>query len=1283
MKKIFSTMVASILLLALPMQVFASGEMYPLKSTYPNGVAAAEEELFSNGKVEKPIETGFEKTDEIEMLMNGAQSTQLGVSEEAYSGKFALKIQKSNDEIIPVCETEYFQTGYGPLDEIPTENTQSTNSDGTYNSKCNFYTLKLKPMSNSETISFYVKVKKLDELGNIEEEYALVKSDKDRDGIYSVGTDLSRGKWQTVQLNISDLDEEFQNGVAAGLYMKANKGSQWLIDDISSGYRNVDKTEFNLNEFTSGNVVCSGNVLRFANNKDSQEYNIGSRVVSGGIDVSEQVSHIQIDSSFEYATGSDSQYTEMKEVLCPISIENDNCVVNNEGEEVLCQKIPKREEREELPTIPRSTEMEVSIRTGTESRYRLLLINKGSSSRQITISTASGTSKSYSVSTSTVYTDWYDGDITISSQYDLDIFLQIKAIEYDLVEGYPQRDILVNQGGSFTIDLGDFTSDDRTNLTYELSYENMETVASELLIELFEGDSTEAYYATRTYISSAKEKRMFNNILPKIRANTKLKITNVATGNKAVELHLGGIELSKTSDSDWNRNTDFVDYEITSKEFNYTGNPAYLNRQPVKNIYSQEEKYAVVYPEAEGLVNIATGNTGVGDVVSDIAVYRILNLSNEPMKALVGMSSGTNITNGTPVYLHYGMADYVVTGPRMYLSLPPNEKVMFIGKINYASEKGDSSPVHYDFVDGMLEGEFVKTENAIIYANMFENNSAYKYDTESKTSKRISTDELICSSPDGTHLLLKRDNGSYYILNFVTNEREETSLTGSYAECFFNAKNELFTVNDTTLSYYRSGVLHELSTGAFTSTAGAYFAHDFDVTGEYLLWTFNKAVKLFKNTNGIWNESKSFTVSYSNNKAVLSNDISTAYISVGGTSIYVVDLNTQTCTELLSGDIFDMTDDNMLLFSENKYYTLYNPVTAEKYKLFNNQFECDSITYNPETNMVTGIMSNSRVIYHRFTSDEPQAKYALSFDGRKSWYAYTGGRWQTVSNNTIPTGEELKLAGMTASAVNSIPASAFEKLYNNDTDVLTVDVAVYMYSDSSKRTPAISNIVVETIENGDSDGVYGIHIQKYSKNDYRKITSLFPIENFGSNAECYYLLYLGNDWLYTYKDNEIVKVSQPGNVLLSDMSESWLRFKQYGMTAKELRSVPGDVLSELFVNDDYANTEFGVIYVVKTKNEDTSKFDVDFRLGSSSNFITDTDIVVELTMSGGEVKVIDSSEFSATDIEDFLSWIEARQNGNGEIFYRLKNATTQHFINYYMINSISVYNGAEYRSRIQ
>lgn len=1378
MGKRFSKMMASVLLLLLPMNVFANGEVYPLKSRYPDGIEAADTSLFSNSKVEKPIETGFEKSSEIELLINESLSNQFAVSEDSYSGKFALKIQKSDDEIIPVYETDYFQTGFAtsantkaasksvvdnvsgiqvqvndknvtvsgkkaPREEVTIlvtkgeticyidQKAADENGEfifsftlmeyGTYklgvggsqseaiftclelvdsatiepeiskptepvvgiDTKCNFYTLKLKSMNNSETISFYVKVKKLNELGNIEEDYALIKSDSSGDGIYSVGADLSRGKWQTIQLNIADLDEKFQNGAASGLYMKANKGSQWLIDEISSDYRKTNEAEFNLAEFASGNVIFSEDELRFAN-YNSIYYNIGSKVISGGIKVSEQIANIQIDSRLMFASEDNKQQQEKKEILYSLPLESDNCVVNNEGEEITCEKVQKPKVREEIPTVSNTKSITIPAKPETEKRFRLKLKNNRSDkSINITIQDKLGATKTHTFS-NTIYTDWYDSDITLSSTSYLNNVLE--SIEYEAIKENPQQDIIMNQNGSFSVNLGDFTTDDRTNLVYELSYENTSSAASVLLLEFFEGDSSEPYYITKTYINMINAKQLFNSIVPKIKANTKLKITNTITGNTPVTIRVSGIEVLKLADSDWNKTIGYVNNEITERNFNLEVNETYLKQQCAKDLYSEEDKYAVVYPDAIGVVNTGKANSTWEDDISEpqhsFSVYRILNLSKEPVKALVSTSIGTNITSGTPIFLHYGIADYVVSGGSNRLSLPPDEKVMLIGKTCYSDKNSGSSPIHYTCVDGLYDGEFIQNESSIIYSNVYDNGSAYKYDLERKTSQKLSEDSLVCASPDGTHLLLKDSDEKYYILNIATNEKEIVPLTGTYKECFFNVKNELFVINSS-LNYYNTGELHTIFSGIkYDST----YSYDFDSSGEYLLWTLDRTAILYKNTNGIWNGTKSVNTDYIIQKSVLSNDISAAYTynGINYNFIYTVDLNTQTSSSLLDGKIIDMTDDNMLMYSTSDYYYyLYNPVTAERHRMFNSSFECESITYNPATNMVTGILSNSRVIYHRFTAEEPEAKYALSFDGRDNWYAYTGGRWQTVSNRTVPTGEELRLSGMTASAVNSIPSSAYEKLYSNNTDVLTVDVAIYMYSDSQKRTPVIENIVVETVKKEDLDGLYGIHMEKYNKKDYRKIISLFPVENFGSNAECYYLLYIGNDWLYTYKNNEIVKVDESADTILSDMSESWIKFKQYGMTAKELRRISGDVLSQLFVNDNFANTEFGVIYVVKTKNESTEEYVVNFRLGASSDFITNNDVVVEIVMNGGDVKIIDSTEFSATDIENLLSWIEARQSGNGEVFYRLKNEKTQHFINYYMINSISVYNGNEYRAKTE
>lgn len=435
-------------------------------------------------------------------------------------------------------------------------------------------------------------------------------------------------------------------------------------------------------------------------------------------------------------------------------------------------------------------------------------------------------------------------------------------------------------------------------------------------------------------------------------------------------------------------------------------------------------------------------------------------------------------------------------------------------------------------------------------------------------------------------------------------------------------------------------------------------------------------MRYFRKTNGIWNEIK--TLDYN---GVLSSDGTTLFGSK------IVDINTGLVQELPEGFSFvDRTNDDLLLIkkvdseTEKCNYYLYNHITGENSKIF--EYEVTQFTkpkFYSKQNVFMAIPYDGLVVRRYFAIEKPQVKYALSFDGMNNWYTYTGGRWKLISKSNTPSIKEMQTYGMTEEEINSIPLDAYNKLYEEGNSVLTVDFAIYMNSPFNNQSPTVESIMISTQNDDDTNGFYGIHMQKYEKSEYRTVSSVFPIENFTSNAECYYLLYIGNEWLYTYKDNKLVKTVESADELLSDIESSWITFKQYGMTSKELRSVPSDVINNLFVNDNYANSEFGIIYVVKTDSDEIDKFTVDFKLKSESNFITEDDIVIEIAMSSGEVIVVDSNEFSKAEIENLLSWIEGRQNGVGTIFYRIINSKKQHFINYYMINSINVYNGAEYR----
>lgn len=973
---------------------------YPVKSSYQHGVSSASSELFKNSKIDKPINTGFEERNEINAINAENKNGQLEIVEDKYTGKFALKIKKTTEEIIPLQETEYFKTVEDDLLRttslqredsgidvsvnenvmtisgnkypnemvallVETENeisylSQTTANDSGYfefkfpvdkygdytvrvggsqsgshatsfyfsdpNSKtpdiikteevkvkCNSYSLMIKPMFKSETISFYVKTFIQDESGNTNEQYVLIKSDNDGDGIFRIGEDLSRGKWQKIELNLLDTDILFQSEAVAGLYIDANVGSEWIFDDIDSEYRKINQNDVPLIQFSNEKVLLEENTLQFAVNENGTAFNNSESVVVGGINTSQKISEI--------------------------------------------------------------------------------------------------------------------------------------------------------------------------------------TVKSE-------------------------------------------------------------------------------------------------------NIYLEE---------------------------------------------------------------------------------------------NNTSQNQDENPnkLVYTSIDGLGSVYDISSDGGkVFFANASDGNSLYSYDFSTKEYKKISDIalSLIFVSPDETMAALKKTDGTYCTLNLETQEEKPIPCGNDVHSFYFSPQNELFVLQKEIVTSYVGNVYERYFLYVVHNTlvqmikdedykgSGTITPIRFDSTGNYAF--IDVLRRYYRKTNGIWNEIKQLEYG-----GILSSDGKTLF----GTNI--VDITTGTVESLPEGFSFvGKTNDDLMLLRKNAdakgkcNYYLYNYITGENNKIF--EYEVNGFT-NPkfysEQNVFMVVMPDGTVIRRYFTTEKPEVKYALSFDGKDNWYTYADGRWKLLSKRNTPTIKEMQSSGMTSEEINNIPTATYDKFYEDGNDVLTVDFAIYMNSQYSNQSPAIKQITVSTRDEAELSGLYGVHIEKYEKSEYRTVSSIFPIENFASNAECYYLLYIGNDWLYTYKDNKLVKTVESADELLSNIDTSWITFKQYGMTAKELRSIPENVINNLFVNDNYANTEFGVIYVVKTDSDDTNGFTVNFRLKSESSFIAEDDVVIEIIMGSGEKIVVDSNEFSKTDIENLLSWIEAHQNGSGNIFYRIKNSKKQYFINYYMINSVNVYNGTEYR----
>ena len=300
-------------------------------------------------------------------------------------------------------------------------------------------------------------------------------------------------------------------------------------------------------------------------------------------------------------------------------------------------------------------------------------------------------------------------------------------------------------------------------------------------------------------------------------------------------------------------------------------------------------------------------------------------------------------------------------------------------------------------------------------------------------------------------------------------------------------------------------------------------------------------------------------------------------------------------------------------------------------------------------------------------------KYLLSFDGKKTWYAYDGGRWVVASVSAEPTLAEMKKSGMTKEEINAIPEEAYAKLYENGNEIYTLNFAIGMFGTTEYITPVVKSITVNTIANQPVDSIYSSKLFTFNKAEYNKVSGVFPVEDFPKVSECYYLLYLGNDWLYTYKDGAVKKLDTSVDKLMEDVNTSWIDIKQAGLNASELRSIPESVLTELFVNEKFANEKFGVIAVSKIKDDSTMDYGIEIKLSAETKYIAEDGYVLEISLNGAEKVVYTPADITKAQIDDFLAWLDERQNGGGNIFYRMQTENNQNFINYYNITNVNVY----------
>lgn len=1227
---------------------------YPLKSQYPNGIETVDPVLAKESKIDRPINTGFEERNEINAVKMEDYNGQLNISEEKYNGKFALEVIKNDSTIIPVKESEYFKTSDSAINITKNSDSKTTITDGdmsavidgnlvtlegtakncgqvsisvtkggkivyvnqyetedgsyrfsfgisdygTYSikisdesglikqtaikipqagkglpsdivpveeidTKCNFFNVMIKPMYMSEEVSFYTKLSVTNSNGNITEKYVLIKSDKNSDGIFKVGEDLNRGKWQKIELSLLDVDEDFENGVVSGLYVSANNGSHWLFDDITSGYKAINEKNANLPDFARNNVIYTKDGIKFTETGTSTAvFNNAATVLTGGVNVSETIVGVDIVSGAERANGSLQNISDSGKTLYSDLLISDKWTVND---------------------------------TSSKIKY------------------TNGTG-----------------------------IINFKPL------------------GNAVYTLNNNETADRVTVNAQVAYANLVPAAGQAVqIDLYEGVSSSAYYSTKVNVSSVLGKQNIKTILPKLKANTKIKFTNLC---ETLNINLSDFKVCELIETDWNSDA------FGTKSFSYR---TFFDGNTVKESLTDETGYAVKNPNAKGIKNTGsteTSHNGYSYGTNSKMRFKLVNLNTTPAYVKI---------NGSVKWLGYG--ECYVEGDNYTVTLPPNQNVILVSSVQVNDLSSDENLSSPKTLDGLYNEYIVAPDNEkIYYANHYDNSYMYCYDFTQDIKKRVaekSVSEIYAINQAGTILVFKDSENKLCRLDLTTNTVEIMGDASDFNKAYINAKDEIYVIQGKyyvenrkdILSYelygYKDKKLTSIMemyklTDEMKSVTEKYANISFDSTGEAMVVNHSSKVGVYKKINGIWQNIRSVQGAIAGS-VYISDDLTTIYHSVNN--------STNFDGKTAEGVIVQRNSDGTYITSKGY---IYNSSTGELYKLTETVGE--SMNYSPENDILFYVSGG---ILHRIklNSDKAEAKFAFSFDGKNNWYSYLNGRWLLVSENSTPTETEMYKSGMTVKQVNEISSADFGKIYKDGDSILTVDIAIFMNSASEYISPVIKSITVKTVDNNELDGIYSVNMETFKKDDYRSVNSIVPVENFTSGAECYYVLSLGNDWLYTYKNGKIAKLAESADELLSNMAENWILFKQYGMTAKELRNIPQKALNQLLVNENYANTEFGVIYAIKTKSDSTEQYKVSLKLQSESKYISKENIVVEIALNGNDVKVIDSKDFSREDIEDFVAWVEARQNGSGDVFYVLKNDKVQYFINYYMINSINVY----------
>lgn len=562
--------------------------------------------------------------------------------------------------------------------------------------------------------------------------------------------------------------------------------------------------------------------------------------------------------------------------------------------------------------------------------------------------------------------------------------------------------------------------------------------------------------------------------------------------------------------------------------------------------------------------------------------------------------------------------------------------------------------------------------NKLFYPNPSFGGRLYLLDLTSGNDTEISSivPVDIKVNYDGTKAAFKDFSNNLYFYNGAT----ATLITGSVADFQIQTDGSLcYYKSDNSTLYYPTNTV---------CLSGQSISHvDIARTTNQIVYSNTNSIYSLNLTPAGW-KSSLLTTASKNIEAIKTNkDGTTVYFKTAdGVFSYQLPSKALRRLDTSASVIVKVTDDNKLVIQDPNFkYQIYDPDSDASKDIRPSDAKNPPVATNvlfdvDDAGSKMVYVSNTDLSIYYFNGVKKPDRYLLSFDGKNSWCSYSDGVWIPVKSGELPVKEDFDNYGMTVDEVNALSESDFESLYTDGRQIFNFDIAVYFSSVHYTVTPSIKNITItlnggELSSNGEllEPSLYVKKEQKFDSTTWREIRKIYPIEIQPKEAEMYYFIVKDNVYK-SYKNGAWIDNIDPN--LLTDVEANWIDstggqgITQIGMTAEELRAIPEAALNTLLPANNIS-----VVYAMKVQDASTEQYSSLITIDYVENLFSASTVTLTIAYINGSTAAYALPKAQA---EDFMTWVNERQNNRGPIFYRLKTGTVDIFINYYTIQTVGV-----------